>query len=77
MDLTFLMEQQNMKIRKNGKSTNAYKNYMSIAVFVLTTSQAARNNGFAARQESNRSRQLLIIPIVVRHFEKSIYEPFI
>jgi len=29
------------------------KNYMSIAVSVLTTSQVARNNGGAARQESN------------------------
>ena len=29
------------------------KNYMSIAVSVLTTSRVARNNGGAARQESN------------------------
>ena len=29
------------------------KNYMSIAVSVLTTSSVARNNGGAARQESN------------------------
>jgi len=29
------------------------KNYMSIAVSVLTTSQVARNNGGVARQESN------------------------
>jgi hypothetical protein len=29
------------------------KNYMSIAVSVLKTSQVARNNGSAARQESN------------------------
>jgi hypothetical protein len=33
--------------------TVANKNYMSIAVFVLTTSQVARNNGGAARQERN------------------------
>lgn len=29
------------------------KNYMSIAVSVLTTSRVARNNGGGARQESN------------------------
>ena len=29
------------------------KNYMSIAVSVLTTSRVARNSGGAARQESN------------------------
>lgn len=29
------------------------KNYMSIAVSVLTTSRIARNNNGAARQESN------------------------
>ncbi len=29
------------------------KNYMSIAVSVLTTSRVARNNGGAARQGSN------------------------
>ena len=31
----------------------AHKNYMSIAVSVLTTSRVARNNGGVARQESN------------------------
>jgi len=31
----------------------AHKNYMSIAVSVLTTSQVARNSGGVARQESN------------------------
>jgi hypothetical protein len=31
----------------------ANKNYMSIAVSVLTTSRVARNNGGVARQESN------------------------
>jgi hypothetical protein len=34
-------------------STGYNKNYMSIAVSVLTTSCEARNNGGAARQESN------------------------
>ena len=33
--------------------TVANKNYMSIAVSVLTTSRVARNSGGAARQESN------------------------
>jgi hypothetical protein len=32
---------------------NRYKNYMSIAVSVLTTSCVARNSGGAARQRSN------------------------
>ncbi len=32
--------------------TVANKNYMSIAVSVLTTSRVARNNGGAARQEN-------------------------
>gem|GEM_PF-1155383 len=35
------------------KKTTANKNYMSIAVFVLTTSRIARNNGCVTRQESN------------------------
>ena len=35
------------------QSPVANKNYMSIAVLVLTTSQVARNSGGAARQESN------------------------
>jgi hypothetical protein len=30
-----------------------HKNYMSIGVSVLTTSQVARNNGIGVRQESN------------------------
>jgi len=33
--------------------TRHNKNYMSIAVSVLTTSCVARNNGGVARQESN------------------------
>jgi hypothetical protein len=44
-----------MKQKKSGgkygkKSTAGNKNYMSIAVSVLTTSRVARNNGGAARQ---------------------------
>jgi hypothetical protein len=35
------------------KITPHNKNYMSIAVSVLTTSCVTRNNGVAARQESN------------------------
>ena len=35
------------------RTTTHNKNYMSIAVSVLTTSCVARNNGGAARQESN------------------------
>ena len=35
------------------KRAAANKNYMSIAVSVLTTSCAARNSGGVARQESN------------------------
>lgn len=35
------------------RKTACNKNYMSIAVSVLTTSCVARNNGGAARQESN------------------------
>jgi len=38
---------------KQTKARTHNKNYMSIAVSVLTTSQVARNNGVAARQESN------------------------
>ena len=34
------------------QSPVANKNYMSIAVLVLTTSQVARNSGGAARQEN-------------------------
>jgi hypothetical protein len=37
---------------KNEQRT-ANKNYMSIAVSVLTTSSVARNNSGVARQESN------------------------
>jgi len=46
---------QNLKIMINWtKETRPHnKNYMSIAVSVLTTSQVARNNGGVARQESN------------------------
>ena len=36
-----------------GHTTRHNKNYMSIAVSLLTTSRVARNNGGAARQESN------------------------
>lgn len=36
-----------------GIKTNVNKNYMSIAVSVLTTSRVARNNGGASRQESS------------------------
>ncbi len=35
------------------RTTSANKNYMSIAVSVLTTGRVARNSGGAARQESN------------------------
>ncbi len=35
------------------KTPAGNKNYMSIAVSVLTTSRVARNSGGAARQESN------------------------
>ena len=35
------------------KALGGNKNYMSIAVSVLTTSRVARNSGGAARQESN------------------------
>ncbi|MBK9378232.1 MAG: hypothetical protein IPM86_08295 [Saprospiraceae bacterium] len=35
------------------KITPHNKNYMSIAVSVLTRSRVARNNGGAARQENN------------------------
>jgi hypothetical protein len=35
------------------QKTIANKNYMSIAVSMLTTSQVTHNNGGAARQESN------------------------
>jgi hypothetical protein len=42
----------NNKIEKD-KTPASNKNYMSIAVSVLTTSQVARNSGGAARQESN------------------------
>jgi len=35
------------------RTTTNNKNYMSIAVSVLTTSCVARNNGGVARQESN------------------------
>ena len=43
------------RLKKFNKKKNrpANKNYMSIAVSVLTTSQVARNNRGAARQESN------------------------
>ncbi len=53
----------------------AHKKYMSIAVSVLTTSCAARNNGGATRQElkipggkATRSRQLHVVPAVMCHF---------
>jgi len=36
----------------DGQNPVANKNYMSIAVSVLTTSRVARNNGGAARQEN-------------------------
>jgi hypothetical protein len=36
----------------NKKARTANKNYMSIAVFVLTTSCVARNSGGVARQEN-------------------------
>jgi len=36
----------------NDRTPAANKNYMSIAVFVLTTSCVARNNGGAARLEN-------------------------
>jgi len=42
-----------MNLLRVYRSTGANKNYMSIAVPVLTTSQVARNNGGGARQESN------------------------
>ena len=37
----------------DGQNPVANKNYMSIAVSVLTTSRVARNNGIGVRQESN------------------------
>lgn len=37
---------------KRTKSPAGNKNYMSIAVSVLTTSRVARNSGGAARQEN-------------------------
>ncbi len=45
----------------------ANKNYMSIAVSVLTTSRVARNSVGSARQENRRSRQLHISPSVIKH----------
>jgi hypothetical protein len=47
---------------------NAYKNYMSIAVSVLTTSRVARNNGGAARMESNPQSTMLINVIVICNY---------
>jgi hypothetical protein len=41
-----------MKFNLTERITGANKNYMSIAVSVLTTSCVARNNGGAARQEN-------------------------
>ena len=37
---------------RDEKARTANKNYMSIAVSVLTTSRVARNSGGAARQEN-------------------------
>ena len=41
------------------------KNYMSIAVSVLTTSRVARNNGGAARQENRPQSATFYIATVV------------
>jgi len=41
-----------MKFNLTERITGANKNYMSIAVSVLTTSRVARNSGGAARQEN-------------------------
>ena len=43
----------NTDIATTKQRTAHNKNYMSIAVSVLTTSRIARNNNGAARQESN------------------------
>jgi len=49
------------------------KNYMSIAVSVLTTSCVARNNSGAARQENHRCRQLHIVPSVMHKVHERQY----
>jgi len=41
-----------LRINKEKIKTTPNKNYMSIAVSVLTTSRVARNSGGAARQEN-------------------------
>jgi hypothetical protein len=52
MKYVFIFTQQNYNDRITIK-TVYNKNYMSIAVSVLTTSRVARKSGGAARQESN------------------------
>jgi hypothetical protein len=42
------------QLDKMKKARTHNKNYMSIAVFVLTTSRVARNNGGAARQKNSQ-----------------------
>jgi hypothetical protein len=39
-------------VLRGDRTAAANKNYMSIAVFVLTSSRVARNSGGAARQEN-------------------------
>jgi len=46
------------------KQRNGNKNYMSIAVSVLTTSSIARNSGSAVRQENRPQSELHIVPSV-------------
>jgi len=43
---------ENVVVNQTDLKTTANKNYMSIAVSVLTTSRVARNSGGAARQEN-------------------------
>jgi hypothetical protein len=69
--------------RNSGRQRTAAhnKNYMSIAVSVLTTSCVARNSGGAARQtngqrefsgaKATRNRQLFIVPFVMGKCEKT------